>query len=138
MHPDNYRGWVRTPSRARIGPIRNLYNPLLEEINIMTRHILLFVLITCMAVMSGCGSVGKDFDIEMAQTIQNGKTTQSDIKKMFGSPFKTGVQNGNPVWVYEKNVYRALGKDSSKSLIVEFDHKGIVTGHQIMVDEPGN
>ncbi len=104
----------------------------------MTRHIFLFVLIASMAVMSGCGSVGKDFDIEAAQTIQKGETTRTDIKKMFGSPFKTGVQNGNPVWVYEKNVYRAMGKDSSKSLIVEFDHKGVVTGYQIMVDEPGN
>lgn len=104
----------------------------------MTRHIILFVLIACMAVGSGCGSVGKDFDTDMAQTIEKGKTTKSDIKRMFGTPFKTGVQNGNPVWVYEKNVYRTLGKGSSKSLIVEFDSNGIVKGHQIMVDEPGN
>ncbi len=87
----------------------------------MTRHIILFVLIACMAVVSGCGSVGKDFDTDMAQTIEKGKTTKSDIKRMFGTPFKTGVQNGNPVWVYEKNVYRTMGRDSSKSLIVEFD-----------------
>ena len=104
----------------------------------MTRLIILFVLIACMAVMSGCGSVGRDFDTEMAQTIEKGKTTKADIKRMFGLPFKTGVQNGNPVWVYEKNVYRTMGKDSSKSLIVEFDSNGIVKGHQIMVDEPGN
>ncbi len=104
----------------------------------MTRHIILFVLIACMAVGSGCGSVGKDFDTDMAQTIEKGKTTKSDIKRMFGTPFKTGVQNGNPIWQYEKNVYRAVGKDSSKSLIVEFDGNGIVKGHQIMVDEPGN
>ena len=104
----------------------------------MTRPFILFVLIACMTVMSGCGSVGKDFDTARAQTIEKGKTTKADIKKMFGAPFKTGVQNGNPVWVYEKNVYRAVGKDSSKSLIVEFDANGIVRGHQIMVDEPGN
>ena len=104
----------------------------------MTRQIILFVLIAGMAVMSCCGSVGKDFDIEAAQSIEKGKTTQSDIKRMFGPPFKTGVQNGRPIWVYEKNEYKVFGKGSAKSLIVEFDHKGIVTGHQILVDEPGN
>jgi len=91
-----------------------------------------------MVVMGGCGLVGKDFDTEKAQTIQNGKTTKTDIKKMFGKPFKTGVQNGRPIWVYEKNEYKVFGKGSAKSLIVEFDHKGIVTSHQILVDEPGN
>ena len=104
----------------------------------MTRQIILFVLIISMAVISGCGTVGNDFDAEMAQTIENGKTTKVDIKKMFGPPFKTGVQNGNPVWVYEKNDYKAFGKDYSKSLIVEFTNSGIVSSHQIMVDEPGN
>ena len=104
----------------------------------MTRQIILFVLIACMAAVSGCGTVGKDFDTEMAQTIEKGRTTKVDIKRMFGTPFKRGVQNGNPVWVYEKNVYRALGKDSSKSLIIEFHSNGIVKGYQIMVDEPGN
>ena len=55
----------------------------------------------------GCGTVGKDFDMEQAKTIENGKTTRE-----------------------------AIGEDSSKSLIVEFDDNGVVRNHSIMTNEP--
>ena len=84
----------------------------------------------------GCGTVGKDFDMEQTKTIQNGITTREDIALMFGKPFKVGVQNSHPIWVYEENKYQAVGDDSSKSLIVEFDDNGVVRNHAIMSSEP--
>jgi len=84
----------------------------------------------------GCGTVGKDFDMEQAKTIQNGITTREDIALMFGKPFKVGVQNSHPIWVYEENKYRAVGDNSSKSLIVEFDDNGVVRNHAILSSEP--
>ena len=84
----------------------------------------------------GCGTVGKDFDMEQAKTIENGKTTREDIALIFGEPFKVGVQNSHPIWVYEKNKWKAIGEDSSKSLIVEFDDNGVVRNHSIMTNEP--
>ncbi|MDH3256542.1 MAG: outer membrane protein assembly factor BamE [Nitrospinota bacterium] len=99
----------------------------------------LLILVTLLLSLSwtlGCGTVGKDFDIDQAQTIQNGKTTREDIALMFGEPFKVGVQNSRPIWIYEQNKYRAIGKDTSKSLIVEFDDNGVVRNHSIMSNEP--
>ena len=84
----------------------------------------------------GCGTVGKDFDMEQAKTIENGKTTREDIALMFGEPFKVGVQNNHPIWVYEKSKWKAIGDDTSKSLIVEFDDNGVVRNHSIMTNEP--
>jgi len=84
----------------------------------------------------GCGTVGKDFDMEQAKTIENGKTTREDIALIFGEPFKVGVQNSHPIWVYEKSKWKAIGEDSSKSLIVEFDDNGVVRNHSIMTNEP--
>ena len=84
----------------------------------------------------GCGTVGKDFDMEQAQTIQNGKTTREDIALMFGEPFKVGVQNSHPIWIYEQSKYKTIGNNTSKSLIVEFDDKGVVRSHSIMSNEP--
>ncbi len=98
--------------------------------------LILGALFLCFSLTLGCGTVGKDFDMEQAQTIQNGKTTREDIALMFGEPFKVGVQNSHPIWVYEQNKYRAIGDDTSKSLIVEFDDKGVVRNHSIMSNEP--
>ena len=98
--------------------------------------LILGILFLCFSWTLGCGSVGKDFDMEQAQTIQNGKTTREDIALMFGEPFKVGVQNSHPIWIYERSKYKAIGDDTSKSLIVEFDDKGVVRNHSIMSNEP--
>jgi outer membrane protein assembly factor BamE (lipoprotein component of BamABCDE complex) len=98
--------------------------------------LILGALFLCFSWTLGCGTVGKDFNIEQAQEIQNGKTTRADIALMFGEPFKVGVQNSHPIWVYEQNKYRAIGDDTSKSLIVEFDDNGVVRNHSIMSNEP--
>ncbi len=86
--------------------------------------------------IAGCGTVGSDFSVERAQSIENGKTTKEDIAQMFGEPFKTGIQNGHPVWVYEKSKWALIGDEPSKSLIVEFDDKGVVRSHQVTSNEP--
>ncbi|MDH5457271.1 MAG: outer membrane protein assembly factor BamE [Nitrospinota bacterium] len=98
--------------------------------------LILGTLLLCFTMTLGCGTVGKDFDIEQAQTIENGKTTREDIALMFGEPFKVGVQNSHPIWIYEKSKYKVIGDDTSKSLIVEFDDNGVVRNHSIISNEP--
>lgn len=98
--------------------------------------LILVALLLCPTWIAGCGTVGSDFSVERAQSIENGKTTKEDIAQMFGEPFKTGIQNGHPVWIYEQSKYRAMGDDISKSLIVEFDDKGVVRSHQVTSNEP--
>ena len=84
----------------------------------------------------GCGTVGKEFDLEQTQAIENGKTTREDIALIFGQPFKVGVQNSHPIWIYEQSKYQIIGDGVSKSLIVEFDDNGVVRNHSIMSNEP--
>jgi outer membrane protein assembly factor BamE (lipoprotein component of BamABCDE complex) len=98
--------------------------------------LILVTLLLCFSWTLGCGTVGKDFDMEQAQAIENGKTTREDIALMFGEPFKVGVQNSHPIWVYELSKYKALGDDTSKSLTVEFDDNGVVRNHSILSNEP--
>ncbi len=98
--------------------------------------LILGILFFCFSWTLGCGTHGKDFDMEQAKTIQNGKTTREDIALMFGEPFKVGVQNSHPIWVYEQSRWQAIGEGPSKSLIVEFDDNGVVRNHSIMSNEP--
>ena len=92
----------------------------------------MFAALLLACALTACGSVGKEFDPALAESVVNGKTTKQEVRSMFGTPFKTGIQNGNEVWVYERDTYSALGKDTSKDFILVFDKEGVVTSHQFM------
>ena len=100
------------------------------------RSIKLDIFLGTVWVFGGCGTVGKNFNASKTVNIANGITTQAEIKIMFGKPFKIGIQNGQPVWVYEHNHYNLVNNDSSKDLIIVFGPKGVVQSHQFMTSEP--
>ena len=41
-----------------------------------------------------CATVGRDFPTDPVSQIQIGTTTQTDINRMFGTPWRTGIDNG--------------------------------------------
>ena len=88
--------------------------------------------------LAGCGTVGKQFDSSLAETIVNGQTTLSEIREKFGDPFKKGTQNGDLVWVYEYNEYRGSGNSMSRNLTIVFDHNNVVKSRQTMSTQPGS
>ena len=87
-------------------------------------------------VLVGCGTVGKSFDQSQTENIQNGVTSQAEIKIMFGKPFKTGIQNGQTIWIYEYNRYYLITEDTSKDLVIIFSPDGTVKSHQFMSNTP--
>ncbi len=101
---------------------------------------ILICLAMCISLMGliGCGTVGKDFNETQVNQIVNGQTTREDILSMFGQPFKKGIYNGRPIWVYEYNYYHSLGDDTSKDLIITFDSNDVVKTHQLMANYPLN
>ena len=96
----------------------------------------LISIVAVVLILSGCGNVGKDFNTSKVESIVNGTTTQSDIKKLLGKPFKTGIQNGQPIWVYENHNYSIISKNKSKDLMITFDPVGIVKSYQFMSSDP--
>ena len=99
------------------------------------RCIILIIFLGIVWILGGCGTVGKNFNESKTANIANGITTQAEIKIMFGKPFKTGIQNGQPVWVYEHNHYRLINDNVSKNLIIVFSPNGVVQSHQFMTSE---
>ena len=102
----------------------------------MNYTVMIIVMILILA-FGGCGgTVGKKFDTSEVENIINGTTTQTEIKNTFGKPFKTGIQNGKSIWLYEDNRYKLLGNETSKDLIIVFGPSGLVQSHQFMSNEP--
>ena len=99
-------------------------------------YIGLVFVVGIISISNGCGTVGKNFNTSKVENIVNGTTTRSDVKKMFGEPFKVGIQNGQPIWIYENHHYSIIGKNASKDLIIIFGLDGIVQSHQFMSNEP--
>jgi outer membrane protein assembly factor BamE (lipoprotein component of BamABCDE complex) len=102
----------------------------------MKRVFLGVALFATLAFYSACSNVGSNFDTNLVKQIQNGKTTIDDVEKLLGPPYKRGIQNGNQVWTYEYDQYRALGEKASKDLAIAFDSKGVVKSHQVMSSQP--
>ena len=96
------------------------------------------IVVGIILISNGCGTVGKSFNTSKVESIVNGITTRSDIKKMFGEPFKIGIQNGQPIWVYEENYYSIIREETSKDLIIIFSHDGIVQSNQFMSSKPAS
>ena len=101
-------------------------------------YIGLIILVGTILLPGGCGTAGKSFNASKIGSIVNGTTTRSDIKKIFGEPFKTGIQNGQPIWVYEDHHYSIISNDSSKDLIIIFGPNGVVQSHQFMSNKPAS
>ena len=99
-------------------------------------YIGIVIVVGIVLISNGCGTVGKSFNTSEVESIVNGITTQSDIKKMFGKPFKIGIQNGQPIWVYEDHHYSIIREKTSKDLIIIFGPNGIVQSYQFMSSKP--
>ena len=99
-------------------------------------YIGIVIVVGIVLISNGCGTVGKSFNTSKVESIVNGITTRSDIKKMFGEPFKIGIQNGQPIWVYEDHHYSIIHEGASKDLIIIFSPNGIVQTYQFMSSKP--
>ena len=99
-------------------------------------YIGLVIVVGIILISNGCGTVGKSFNTSKVESIVSGITTQSDIKKVFGEPFKIGIQNGKPIWVYEDHFYSIIREETSKDLIIIFNSDGIVQSYQFMSSKP--
>lgn len=82
-----------------------------------------------MMLLNGCATIGNDFATAEVPKIQIGKTTQTEIIVKFGSPWRTGLEDGKQTWTYGKYHYSMFGEPSAQDLVVRFDDKGIVSSY---------
>ncbi len=99
------------------------------------RYIILGSLFLPLVLAAGCATIGRDFATASVPTIQIGKTTQNDILSTFGSPWRTGIEDGKQVWTYGKYHYSVFKQPSAQDLVVRFDSKGVVSSYTYSTTE---
>ena len=77
--------------------------------------------------ISSCITLGQNFSDSNVKAIRIGKTTKKDIRKLFGSPWLSGINDGELAWTYGNYDYALFGERKAKDLVIQFDDKGVVT-----------
>ena len=86
-------------------------------------------LIAAAAALNACVTVGGEFNTDRVKTIAIGKTTQTDIEKNFGHPFRTGIDSGDMTWTYVDYYFSLFGGDRATDLLVKFNADGTVKSY---------
>ncbi len=95
----------------------------------------LVVLFAGLLLAVGCATVGRKFDSTRVHDIRNDQTTQSEIRSMFGSPWRVGMEDGMNTWTYGRYKYRLFGQASTTDLVVRFDRNGLVKSYTFNTTE---
>lgn len=78
-------------------------------------------------LLPGCMTVGYPFPSGQVSVIHIGETSQNDIFTTFGTPWRTGLDNGFKTWTYGDYTYNLIGESSSEDLVIKFDKRNIVS-----------
>lgn len=84
---------------------------------------------------AGCATVGRDFPAERVSDIQMGQTTQSQIRQMFGPPWRVGIEDGQRTWTYGKYRYTPFGETKTRDLVIRFDERERVVSYTFNTTE---
>ncbi len=87
----------------------------------------------------GCSpmNLGRDFPVEKVGSIKIGVTTRAEIRERFGSPWRTGIEDGMSTWTFGYYSYDFSGKGLGRDLMIKFNKAGIVRSYAFNTTETG-
>lgn len=87
------------------------------------------VVVVALLTFSGCAKVGHEFNAQHVNELKIGQTTKSDVKNMFGEPWRIGNENGVTMWTYGKYTYYLIGEADTKDLVIKFNDDNTVRSY---------
>jgi hypothetical protein len=82
--------------------------------------------------VSGCmPSMGRPFPVQKVRQIELNKTTQAEIRQMFGDPWRTGLEDGKRTWTYGE-----YSTSFTRDLKILFDDRGVVKSYSFSSSLP--
>jgi outer membrane protein assembly factor BamE (lipoprotein component of BamABCDE complex) len=91
---------------------------------------------SCVLALSACLTVGREFPSDRVGQLQIGKTTRDDVHRIFGEPWRTGVEDGRRTWTYGHYRYSLFGPAETQDLVIRFDPKGVVASYTFNAAPP--
>jgi hypothetical protein len=91
------------------------------------KHSVLFSLLVIFS--TACISAGRDFPAEPVSRLEVGKTTQDEARSFFGSPWRTGMKDGDLTWTYGEYRYWVIGASKARDLVLRFDEQGVLAAY---------
>ena len=86
-------------------------------------------LLAAACLLGGCLTVGNEFPVQSVPRLEIGETTREDVRKLFGDPWRTGVEDGMRTWTYGRYRYSLFGDAQTRDLVVRYDAKGVVASY---------
>lgn len=88
-----------------------------------------FMICICFSLLlSGCMTVGLEFDPQEVPQINIGSSTQDDVKKLLGEPWRVGLQDGMQTWTYGEYKYYLFSAAETRDLVIRFQ-EGLVKSY---------
>jgi hypothetical protein len=95
-------------------------------------------LATLAAGALACATVGRDFPVEPVMEIEIGTTTQADAQRMFGDPWRIGIEDGQRTWTYGLYRYSVFAPAQTRDLKIRFDRSGVVSSYTFDSTHPAD
>lgn len=92
----------------------------------------LMLLVSLGLPVTGCmPTVGQAFPVYKIRQIEIDKTSQAEVRQMFGDPWRTGLENGKRTWTYGE-----YGVNISRDLVIRFDDNNVVKSYSFSSSLP--
>lgn len=92
----------------------------------------LMMLIVLSLPLTGCmPSMGQPFPVTKVRQIEIDKTTRTEIRQMFGDPWRTGLENGKRTWTYGE-----YSMKTTRDLVIRFDDQNVVKSYSFSSSVP--
>jgi len=88
--------------------------------------------------LAGCVTVGKDFPVGGVAQLEMGTTTRAEVRRLFGDPWRVGIEDGQPTWTYALYRYSVFGSARTRDLLVRFDDRGVVRSYTFNSSDPAD
>ncbi|MBM4336458.1 MAG: outer membrane protein assembly factor BamE [Deltaproteobacteria bacterium] len=85
---------------------------------------------------SACLTVGRPFPTDAVGQLQIGQTTRDEVHRIFGEPWRAGVEDGRRTWTYGHYRYKLFGTTETRDLVVRFDARGVVVSYTFNAAPP--
>ena len=92
----------------------------------------LTLLVALSLPFTGCmPAVGQPFPVHQVRQLEIGKTTKTEVRQMFGEPWRTGLEDGFRTWTYGHYTMK-----HTRDLVVRFDKENRVKSYSFSSSFP--